>query len=62
MCWNMYGWLQIFRSCMMVFIRVLVPPLPCGGRREALHWVPSPGRGWGCGGGEDCRTGLLQGR
>lgn len=35
MCWNMYGWLQIFLSCMIVFIRVLVPPLPWGGRREA---------------------------
>lgn len=29
MCWNMKGWLQILRSCMIVFIKVLVPPLPC---------------------------------
>lgn len=28
MCWNMYGWLQIFFSCIMVFIKVLAPPLP----------------------------------
>lgn len=28
MCWNMYGWLQIFFSCIIVFIKVFAPPLP----------------------------------
>lgn len=28
-CWNMKGWLQSLRSCMMVFIRALAPPFPC---------------------------------
>ena len=28
MCWNMNGWLQIFLSCIMVFINVFVPPRP----------------------------------
>jgi len=26
---NMKGWLQILRSCMIVFINALAPPLPC---------------------------------
>lgn len=48
MCWNMYGWLQIFLSCMMVFIRVLVPPLPWRGRREDSK--SGPVLGWVAGG------------
>lgn len=28
-CWKMNGWLQIFRSCMMVFMRIFAPPRPC---------------------------------
>lgn len=27
-CWNRKGWLQIFLSCIIVFIKVLVPPRP----------------------------------
>ena len=28
-CGKMNGWLQILRSCMMVFISILAPPRPC---------------------------------
>ena len=28
MWWNMNGWLQILRSCMIVFIRIFAPPRP----------------------------------
>lgn len=45
------------RSCMMVFIRVLVPPLPWEGRREAPMSGLVPGAGLRGGG----RTGTLEG-
>lgn len=32
-CWNINGWLQIFLSCMIVFIKIFVPPRPCSRKR-----------------------------
>ena len=37
MCGNIYGWLQIFFSCMIVFIKVFAPPLPWGEMQGEAH-------------------------
>lgn len=41
MCGNMKGWLQILRSCMIVFIRVFVPPLPCRHHQQQSCFCPT---------------------
>ena len=36
-CWKMKGWLQIFLSCMIVFIMALDPPRPYRGLKETCY-------------------------